>query len=130
MNRSVAIGVVAVVLIGGAVAYLVMRPPSTASRERDEAGWRVCGACGHTWHMDLAQIQQQVRQDPEGNGWVQCPKCHAWRGLPAMRCPKCNTLYGAYNIDESGARLSKCRTCPRCGYTLGSDQPDTSDETE
>jgi len=128
MNRSLVSGVVALVLIGAAAVYLVSRPPSTAFRERDEAGWRVCGACGHAWHMELVEIQRQARQDPENNGWVQCPECHAWRGLPSVRCPKCDKLYGAYNIDETGARLSKCRTCPHCTYRLGSDQPDAESE--
>lgn len=130
MNRSLATAIIALALIAAAVAYIATRSPSTASRERTEAGWRICAACGHTWHMDLAEIQRQTRQDPEGNGWVQCPNCAAWRGLPVMRCPKCNTLYGAYTIDETGAQLGKCRTCPHCGHTLGADQPDTTPQPD
>jgi DNA-directed RNA polymerase subunit RPC12/RpoP len=123
MARSGLIGLLCIVATGAAVFYLVRRPQSAAERERDMAGWRICAECGYEWHMKLADIASQMKQNPDGLGAVRCPKCGAWRGVPRATCPKCGKSFpNLVPVETSdGLRLEKQRSCPHCGYAFGAE---------
>ena len=127
MNRSAALSLVCLVAIAGAIVSIVMTQSSRSSgqRARYEAGWRMCHACGHQWHMELSEIAAEAKRDPTGHGYVQCPKCRAWRGMVRVICPKCSKPYTA-DIEvrtEQGSHFAKRQGCPHCGFLYGSDTP-------
>jgi ssDNA-binding Zn-finger/Zn-ribbon topoisomerase 1 len=127
VNRSAVIPLLCLAAIAGAVAWIVMTQSTGTSGQqaRYEAGWRMCHACGHQWHMELSDIAAQARRDPTDHGYVQCPKCHAWRGMVRVICPKCGKAYTA-DVEiptEQGSHFAKREGCPHCGYVYGSDAP-------
>ncbi|MBN1917534.1 MAG: hypothetical protein JW889_06460 [Verrucomicrobia bacterium] len=121
MARSVFIIIVCIAAIAGSAFYYFSRPQSAAERERDMAGWRICAECGREWHMTMAHIAAQMEQNPDGIGAVQCPNCHAWRGMVRAECPKCHKSFPrlvAVETDD-GLSLEKQTLCPHCGCVFG-----------
>lgn len=113
MNRSLIIMLVCAVAIVAAIVWIATRPPSEAAKERDEGGWRVCGDCGHEWHMSIGRAVRQSKANPEGTGWVKCPKCGAWRGMPGQICTGCGRRFP---LPLSKRNEEYVRICTYCGY--------------
>jgi uncharacterized C2H2 Zn-finger protein len=120
MNRSVVIGFICIVAIVAAGAFIFMRPKSPEAQARYEAGWRKCAVCGHEWNKDPSQLIRESKASEDGSGFVRCPKCGAWRGMPIIRCPHCGKNYTSHKVveDERGVYFPKQRTCPYCGRGL------------
>ena len=93
MSRPLVVTAICTVVIIAGIVRLATRPRSEAAKERDEAGWRVCRNCEHEWHMSIREAVRQSKQNPDGQGWVKCPKCDAWQGMPGMVCPKCERRF-------------------------------------
>jgi len=134
MNRSLIIMIVCAVAIVAAIVWIAVRPPSDAARERDEGGWRVCGACGHEWHMSIAEAVRQSKANPEGTGWVKCPKCGAWQGMPGMLCPKCGRRFPLPLAERNEEYVHICTYCgyapPRASLGGNEQPPLETDEVE
>jgi len=112
MNRQAVTALIAIVVIGGSVVWLVTRPPSTAGKELDEPGWRKCGACGYVWHMEISEIVKEQRET--GSPWVKCPKCGELKGMRTLLCPECQERF-CVPLAEKNADGQYI--CPNCGYS-------------
>jgi ssDNA-binding Zn-finger/Zn-ribbon topoisomerase 1 len=125
VSRSAVAALVCFVAIVGAVVSIVVTQSSRSSgrQARYDAGWRMCHECGHEWHMELGEIAAEARRDPTDHGYVQCPKCHAWRGMVRALCPRCGKAYPAdVEVEtEHGNVFAKRDRCPHCGFVYGSD---------
>jgi len=112
MRRSPIVALVAVVLIIASIVWLAVRPRSHGYRAQHDAGWRKCKECGYVWHMEIKEINKQQK---EHGGFVQCPKCKAWAGMPTMLCPKCGERLLA--VDEKTGAYPP-HSCPYCGVVF------------
>jgi len=124
MNRSTIIAVICLLVIGAAVGWMFLRPPSAAERSRRNAGWRKCAECGHEWYKDRSELIRESKSSPDKHSFNKCPECGAWRGMAAVDCPKCKVRFTAFTIvEDADGNLSfpKQRVCPHCGYRLGTD---------
>jgi ribosomal protein L32 len=113
MKRSLLIAAVCIVAVAASIAYYFTRPPSKASREQDEAGWRVCAACGYEWHSEVSELVAQSAQNPNGEPWVKCPRCGEWQGMPGMLCPKCGRRFPTPLAERNEEYVP---ICTWCGY--------------
>ena len=134
MSRPLVVTAICTVVIIAAIVWIASRPPSEAAKERDEGGWRVCGGrgCGHEWHMTIREAVRQSKANPEGTGWVKCPKCDVWKGMPGMLCGKCGRRFPLPLASRNEEYVFICTYCdyapPRSSLGGGEEPP--PEETE
>jgi hypothetical protein len=130
-SKSPLVGAVAgIAIIVGLVFAVKSCGGSRTGSLRESVSWRECLACHHRWQMDTKEMMEQRLQDPTGNRFVQCPKCHEWRGAAMGRCLACGKAIPKVVIveaEDGSIRTMDRLYCDECLKKQG-EQPTPEEE--
>jgi hypothetical protein len=125
-NKLVIVASIVCLIAAIVIVFMWLKPENPYKGLEGQSMWLMCrnAECNNTWQMKVDAFLKYEKEnmnpnDPISPVFQVCPKCGQKTGSPAIKCPKCETVFfegSAPAIGEAARDIYRDR-CPKCGYS-------------